>query len=149
MKRAAGCLVLLALLAGGCGEEPTVEQQIIAAITEMESRGEEGRRSAFMEMVHESFIGQQGAMTRDEFRLFMIMQWNRNQRLQAQLFPIRVKDLGVGQASAKFKALITGGRGLIPERGQLYEIVTLWVKTGGDWLLVKADWKPIPLEEVI
>ena len=73
MKRAAGCLVLLALLAGGCGEEPTVEQQIIAAITEMESRGEEGRRSAFMEMVHESFIGQQGAMTRDEFRLFMIM----------------------------------------------------------------------------
>ena len=85
-------LLALALVAG-CAEERTVEQQIIATITEMETYGEEGRRGDFMNMVHESFVGQHGGMTRDEFRLFMIMQWNRNQRLQAQLFPIKVTDV--------------------------------------------------------
>ena len=149
MSRGFGCLALVLLLVTACGGEQTVEQQIIATIIEMEAYGEEGRRGSFMKMVHETFIGQQGAMTRDEFRLFMIMQWNRNQRLQAQLFPIRVRELEQGQASANFRALITGGRGLIPERGQLYEITTVWVKSDGDWLLTEADWVPVPLEEVI
>jgi hypothetical protein len=148
MMRLAGILLALAVLAG-CGREPTLEQQIIAAITEMESYGEEGRRGDFMAMVHDAFTGQGGVMTRDEFRLFMILQWNQNQRLQAQLFPIHVTDLGQDQASARFRALITGGRGLIPERGQLYEISTVWVLEGGDWLLLNADWTPAALEEVL
>ena len=46
-------------------------------------------------------------------------------------------------------ALITGGRGIIPERGQLYEISTLWIRDGNDWLLLKAEWTPAAFENVL
>ncbi len=127
----------------GCGEDSGVHQQVVTAIHEMEALGEEGKRSAFMNHVADQFMGQGGSLTRDEFRAFLVLQWNQNQRLYAQVFTINVQDLGSGRASAQFKALITGGRGLIPERGQLYSITTTWIESDGDWLLSQADWEPV------
>jgi len=144
-RRIAGTVLALLLLSS-CSDEPTLEQQIIGLITEMEQLMESGKRGAFMKKVAEDFSGQLGALTRDEFRRFMIMQWNQNQRLHAQLFPISVRKLGPGMAAANFKALITGGRGLIPERGQLYQFETTWLKNGDDWLLLSANWDPVRLE---
>ena len=141
----AGALLALLLLSS-CSDDPTVEQQIIGVITEMEQLAEEGKRGAFMGRVAGDFNGQLGVLTRDEFRRFMIMQWNQNLRLHAQLFPIRVRELGPGMAAANFKALITGGRGLIPERGQVYQIKTTWLQDGDDWLLVSANWEPVRLD---
>ena len=135
-------LILLAALAG-CKEETTVQQQVIDAIHAMEALAEEGKRSAFMSRVAADFQGQEGVLTRGEFRTFLVFQWNRNQRLYAQIFTIKVQDLGAGRANARFKALITGGRGLIPERGQLYSITTAWIEHDGDWLLTRADWEPV------
>ncbi|NIP18693.1 MAG: hypothetical protein GWM87_11445 [Xanthomonadales bacterium] len=148
MRRGATLLALLALLATGCRDEPTLEQQIISAVTEMERYAEEGLRADFMSMVHEDFLGQDGTLNRDSFRLYMIMQWNEHQRLYAQLFPIRVSSLGEGQARAAFRALITGGRGLVPDSGELFEISTFWVHADGDWKLLKADWDPVLGEEI-
>ncbi len=144
-RRLVGGLLALLLLSS-CGDEPTVEQQIIGVITEMEQLMEAGKRGAFMEKVADDFSGQLGMLTRDEFRRFMIFQWNQNQRLHAQLFPIRVRKLGPGAATADFKALITGGRGFIPERGQLYQFETTWLKDGDDWLLLSANWDPVRLD---
>jgi hypothetical protein len=144
-------IVLAACLAVwlcGCAEERTIEQQIIAVITEMEENGEAGRRAAFMERIHDDFAGQKGQMLREDFQRFMVLQWNRNQRLEARLFPIRVTDDGNQQASARFKVLVTGGRGYIPERGQVFEVFTIWQMHDGDWLLLRADWEPVDFEEV-
>jgi hypothetical protein len=142
MRRAAACLALLALLLVACKDRRTVEQQVIGTIIEMEQAAEDGLRAEFMAMVHEDFMGQRGSLDRDSFRLYMIMQWNQHQRLYAQLFPIRVTELGPGQAGARFRALITGGRGLLPDSGELYDISTVWVESGGDWMLLEADWTP-------
>lgn len=142
MKRAKAALLLASLWLGACGSGQTVEQQIIGAIKEMERYAEEGMRADFMAMVHADFLGQQGSLDRDSFKLYMIMQWNEHQRLHAQIFPVRVTELGDGQASARFGALITGGRGMLPDSGEIYEITTLWIRTGGDWLLLQADWEP-------
>lgn len=147
MKSRLAALWAAAFLVAACGDTRTTEQRIIAAITEMEELAEAGERGAFMDRVHEAFAGQGGALTRDEFNRFMIMQWNQNQRLEARLFPIRVIDDWEGQASASFRALITGGRGLIPERGQVFEITTTWRLDGGEWLLYRAEWDPVALEE--
>ena len=146
MSRRISGVLLAMLLLPSCGDEPTVEQQIIGVITEMEQLAEAGKRGAFMDKVAGDFSGQLGVLTRDEFRRFMIMQWNQNLKLHAQLFPIRVRKLGPGMAAADFRALITGGRGLIPERGQLYQIETTWMADGDDWLLVSANWDPVYLE---
>ena len=137
------------ILLTGCQDERTLEQQIIAVIKEMEENGEAGRRGAFMERVHESFTGQQGSMTRDEFRRFMVLQWNQNSKLHARLFPITVTEDWDQQASARFKVLVTGGRGFLPERGQVFEVFTIWQWDGDDWLLLRADWTPVDFEEIL
>ena len=144
MRHFAACLFVLILLAG-CGKELSVEQQIIATLRNMEVAAEEGEHFAFMEYLADSFKGQQGSMDRRDFHRFMIFQINQNRRLQAQFFPIFVKETGEGQASANFKILITGGGGLLPERGQIFEVDTAWIRADGDWLLDNANWKPLHL----
>jgi len=142
---------LLAMCAGlfACGEKMTVEQQIIAVIRDMEASIEAGERRAFMAHISEDFSGQNGSMNREQVRALMIMQLNRYQRLQGQLFPIQVIETGAGTASAYFKALVTGGPNWIPESGQVFAFDTQWRRVDGEWVLTAADWDPMPLEEVL
>lgn len=140
------CVVLTGLLVA-CGVEPSVEQQVIASLEQMEQSAEEGRHLDFISHVADDFSGQYGGMDRREFHRFMIFQMSENRRLYAQLFPIHVKETGEGQASAQFNILVTGGGGLLPDRGQLFEVETAWVRDGGDWLLNKADWEPVDLSQ--
>jgi len=141
--------LLLLYVLSACGQQLTVEQQIIAAIREMEARIEAGERRAFMEYISDDFSGQGGRMNREQVRVLMVMQLNRYQRLQGQLLPIQVEDYGDGTAAANFKALVTGGPNWIPESGQVFEFDTRWRKDGSEWLLTAADWNPVPLEEVL
>ncbi len=144
MRRFAAAWWIFILLAG-CGGEVSVEQQIIATLRNMEVAAEEGQHFEFMDYIADTFKGQQGTMDRREFHRFMLLQINENRRLQAQFFPIFVKETGQDQASAHFKILITGGGGLLPERGQIFEVDTAWINSGGDWLLFEANWKPLNL----
>jgi hypothetical protein len=132
--------MLILLLAAGCSEKLSVEQQIIATIRNMETAAEDGEHLEFMGFISKSFTAQQGSMNRSEFHRFMIFQINQNRRLQAQIFPIYVQETGVDRAAANFRILVTGGAGLLPERGQLYEVETHWLSDGSDWELEKADW---------
>ena len=138
------CLCLAVLT--GCEEELSVEQQIILTINEMETLAEAGERNKFMEHVAGEFNGQLGRMTKAEFNRFMIMQWNENQKLHAQLGPINVRELGPGTATAEFSGLITGGRGLLPERGQMLQFETSWILDDGEWLMETATWDPVRLD---
>jgi hypothetical protein len=65
------------------------------------------------------------------------------------LFPIHVEDRGDDQAAAWFRALVTGGPGWLPESGQVFEFETHWRMEDGEWLLVVANWDPVPLDEVL
>ena len=131
-----------ALLLCACAEEGSIEEQIKAKIAEMEEQAESGERREFMKNVSEDFVGQDG-MTREEFRGFFIMQLNRYQALRANIGAIAVEHREGDQARAEFRALVTGGRGLIPENGRVYDFVTLWVREDGDWLLDGARWEPV------
>ena len=44
---------------------------------------------------------------------------------------------------------MTGGRGLLPERGQVFEVFTIWQLDGDDWLLLRADWTPVDFDEIL
>jgi hypothetical protein len=140
------CMVILL---AACGQPPTVEQQVIATIEEMDARIEAGERRAFMQQIADDFTAQDGSMSREQVRALVIFQLNRYKQLQARLFPIRVKDNGDETARAEFRALVTGGPNWIPENGQVYAFETTWRNDGGDWLLTSANWEPVPLEEVL
>jgi len=140
---------LLPTLLAGCGEGLTTEQRVIAAIRDMEAHIEAGERRPFMDYVADDFRGQGGSLDRDQLRALMIMQLNRYQRLQGQLFPIRVDQTGEGTATARFRALVTGGPGWLPESGQLFDFETRWRLQDGDWKVTAADWSPVPLEDAL
>jgi hypothetical protein len=141
--------VLAVLLLAGCSEELSVEQQVIATLENMEQSAEEGKHLDFIDYVADEFSGQSGVMNRRDFHRLMLFQMNDNRRLQAQFFPIHVQEKDTDQdsiqASAQFKILITGGGGLLPEHGQLFQVETEWIRDGSDWLLSKADWEPVQL----
>ncbi|MDH4018304.1 MAG: hypothetical protein OEU84_01765 [Xanthomonadales bacterium] len=141
-------LVFAVLLLTACDDELTVEQQVIATIRNMEYAAEEGQHLEFMTYIAESFGAQQGSMDRREFHRFMIFQINQNRRLQAQIFPIYVTETGEETASAQFRILVTGGAGLLPESGRLFDVETNWLRDGGDWQLNQADWEPLSLPDL-
>jgi len=141
-------LVFAVLLLTACDDELTVEQQVIATIRNMEYAAEQGQHLEFMTYIAESFGAQQGSMDRREFHRFMIFQINQNRRLQAQIFPIYVTETGEETASAQFRILVTGGAGLLPESGRLFDVETNWLRDGGDWQLNQADWEPLSLPDL-
>jgi len=147
MKPAFGAALIVLLLAA-CGEKLSVEQQVIATLEVMEEAAEQGEHFEFMNHVADSFGGQQGSMDRREFHRFMIFQINQNRRLHAQFFPIYVRETGEERASAHFKILVTGGGGLLPDSGQLFEVETQWLLEGSDWKLDKADWEAVQLPDI-
>ena len=138
--------VLLIAAFSACSPPLTVSQQVIATIREMEIRLENGERRPFISHVAEDFNGQNGQLNRQELQRLVIYQLNRHQRLHVQLFPISVVETSEETASAKFRALITGGPGWIPDQGQLYDFETLWRYEGGEWLLTSANWTPVRLD---
>jgi hypothetical protein len=140
---------LLALFLFACEQPLTIEQQVIATIRQMEEKIEAGERRNFMGYVAADFRGQSELMTREQLRALVVFQLNRNKRLSAQLFPIRVEETGEGLASAFFRALVTGGPGWIPERGQVYDFETHWRLEDDEWLLARANWEPVPLDEAL
>ncbi len=140
--RAWVAVFMLGLLAA-CGKPLSVEQRVIAEIRDMEARIEEGERRAFLAHIADDFTGQNGMMTREQVRAMVVFQLNRHKNLQAQLFPIRVLEQGEGEATAKFRALVTGGESWIPENGQLYEFETGWRLIDDEWMLVSANWTPV------
>jgi hypothetical protein len=140
--------VLFVLLLVACSEELSVEQQIIATLRNMEAAAEEGQHLEFMGYVADTFDGQNSSMGRREFHRFMIFQINQKRRLHAQIFPVHVQESGDNRATAGFKILVTGGAGLLPDSGQLFEVDTIWLHSGGEWLLEKANWVPVRLPDV-
>jgi hypothetical protein len=140
--------VFASLLLLACSDDLSVEQQIIATLRAMEDAAEQGEHFKFIGHVADSFKGQQGSMDRREFHRFMIFQINQHRRLQAQFFPIYVQDSGNDLASAHFRILVTGGGGLLPESGQLFDVETQWLHSSGDWMLEKANWEPVHLPDI-
>lgn len=135
-------LILLQLSLAACSEETTLEQQIIATLQIMEAHIEKGERRAFMNLVATDFRGQGGEFNHDQLNAMLLYQLRRYQNVHAQLLPVSVQAAGVDEAQASFQVLLTGGSGLLPESGQLYEVTTLWRFEDGQWLLQSAGWQP-------
>lgn len=134
---------LLFLLLPGCGTEPSLEQQIIARLRSMEAHIEAGERRDFMAHVAKEFQGQGGEFTYDRLNDLLLFQLRRHKRVQVQLLPVSVSPAGIDEAEARFRVLLTGGEGFLPDSGQLYQVDSLWSQQDGDWMLQSAHWKPV------
>lgn len=135
--------LLLILLLCGCSSELSLEQQIVATLRNMEAHIEAGERRDFMNYVADDFRGQGGELNHDQLNGMLLYQLRRYQEVHARLLPISVQPAGLDEAEASFQILLTGGAGLLPESGQLYEVSSLWRYQDGQWLLQSAQWQPV------
>lgn len=131
----AACILLLA----GCVRMPH-EARLRETVEGLQEAIEERNVSALDEVLAEDFIGPGG------------LDRSGAQRMAQAMF-LRYRDVGVSvgpldvevqeqHATVSFTAALTGGAGMLPDSGQMYDVETGWRLQDGEWQLVNASWKP-------
>lgn len=141
--------VLLAALAGaaawvafasGCAR-PSPEQALRERMDQLQSAIDARDAGAVEDVLAEDFVGNAGLDRRGARRL-AAATFLRYREVGVRFGPVEV-ELHGERATARFTAVATGGSGgLLPERGQLYDVTTGWRREGDDWRITSADWKP-------
>jgi hypothetical protein len=135
------CAVIMLLLAA-CGREPP-EQRLRTTFAAMQENVEAGRPGDFMDAVAVDFVGN-GGLDRAGLERLLKGQLLLNAKVGIQPGLLRVEMGEGGTATVRFTVLLTGGnRGLLPERGQMQEVVTGWREQDGEWQVYSADWEPV------
>ena len=95
----------------------------------------------FFEHFAEDFSGSDG-LDRDNFRRYVQLIWLQHKDIGVKMGPLDVK-LTEDRATVNFTVALSGGQGLIPDQGQIYQVQTGWRLEGDEWQLISATWKPI------
>lgn len=136
------CLVLIL---GGCGPELDDQARIEQTIDEMTVALETGDVSDFMAPVAEDFIAADGRLDRRALGLLVRRERLAREAISIQRMGTRIEIFASGSADARatasFRALATGGTGLLPDEGRFWKVETGWRIDGGDWVLISADWE--------
>lgn len=96
---------------------------------------------AVTSVLAEDFVGNEG-MDRRGARQLAAGAFLRYREVGAKLGPLQVEMQGDRHATVRFTAAISGGAGLVPQEGQVYQVATGWRLVDGDWMLTSADWTP-------
>ena len=131
----------LVLLLGACSVSDREQQlrQQISALQEAIDRRDVGDVEA---LLADDFVGNEG-MDRRGARQLAAAVFLRHREVAARIGPVEVELRGQDDAVARFQVLATGGSGgLLPERGQAYQVETGWRLIDGEWKLRNASWKP-------
>lgn len=135
------CLIaaLAVLGALGCTRAPP-ERALRDAATTLQRSIEQRDASAVQATLADDFVGPDG-MNRDGARRMAQLMFLRYRDVGATVGPLQVAIQG-RQATVRFTAALTGGSGLLPEEGRIYDVETGWREVGGEWQLVNAHWSP-------
>ena len=131
----------LVLLLGACSVSDREQQlrQQIRALQEAIDRRDVGDVEA---LLADDFVGNEG-MDRRGARQLAAAVFLRHREVAARIGPVEVELRGQDDAVARFQVLATGGSGgLLPERGQAYQVETGWRLVDGEWKLINASWTP-------
>ncbi len=136
-------LVALLLVTTACSPPPADEQQILDRLEEMtEALAARDARGALAPLA-EDFSGETWNLDQRGMRLILQRELRASDRLSARLFDIDVELHGNERASATFQAVLTGGSGLLPERGRWFQVQTGWRRDDGDWMIISASWEDV------
>lgn len=144
-------LVLLVIFAMPACTSKTPDQEIIEShVLAMAEALEEKNTRRFAGYLAEDFNAvtynprsQSGAgLDRNGARLLLRREAVARDNIRVRLSAIEVNLRGGARAVADFRALMTGGSGMIPDEGQWYAVSTGWRRDGGEWKMISAEWEP-------
>ena len=125
-------LLVLQLLLAGCEKSPP-EDAIRNALAELATAAEAGDTGTIMDRLSDSAVVHRGeAMDRKALKRTLIGLFLRYPKRQVSLVGIRIDVADNGRtARAGFTALVWGGRNLLPEKADSYQIDSHWVLEDG------------------
>ncbi len=130
----------LCVVSAGCAKDDP-EQALRASVTSLQAAVDARDAGAIEELLAEDFVGSEG-LDRQGARRMAQLVFLRHQTISATLGPLDV-SMKDDHATVRFTAVLTGGAGgLLPETGQLYDVLTGWRLQDGDWKLNSAKWTP-------
>jgi hypothetical protein len=138
-RKIAVCAALALFVLASCARKPE-EQRLREAIGSMQVAVESGQPRDFMAYLSTDFTGQDGSIDHDGLANILRAEVLRNDKIGVTLGPIGIEIQG-DRATAHLIATLTGGSGgLLPERGEVYTIVSGWKKDGRSWRCYNATW---------
>jgi hypothetical protein len=139
---ARACLALIlatCVLLSGCAR-PAPEQALRETVDALQGSIEQRDASGLSDVLAGDFIGPEG-MNRDGARRTALLLFRRYRDVGVNLGPLDI-DMKQAHATVRFTAALTGGAGVLPESGQMYDVETGWRREGDEWQLVSAVWRP-------
>lgn len=133
-------LVMVMVMLVACGSAPEPEQQIRHRLASMIEALEEGDVGEFMDPIADDFVAGDRALDRRALGLLVRRERMARDSIRVRRVNTRVELHGEQRATATFQALATGGSGLIPDEGRMWDIETGWRLDGDDWMLISASW---------
>ena len=139
-------LGLLLLSLTSCSEPPPpAEQQILNNFEQAKVAVEQLKPKQLREILADDFeiVGLQTQYNYDLIKKTMAVYGFRKQNINIILSGTQVElnKHNTQLASLESTALVTGGRGLIPEDGRLYKITSEWRLYDEQWKITKLSWK--------
>jgi ketosteroid isomerase-like protein len=133
-------MIMMLLVLNAC-TKTAPEQVLRQTIEDMQQAGAQKDVQVLMNSFADDFVGSEG-MSRDEFRRYVSLIWLRHKDIGIQMGPLEV-ELFDDRATVNFTVALSGGQGLIPDQGQIYQVQTGWRLDGDEWLIISATWKPV------
>lgn len=135
----------LFLALAACGPKADDETRIEQTIVAMTEALEQGDVSDFMSPVADDFVAVNGRLDRRALGLLVRRERLARDAIGIQRLDTRIEifmpDGASPRAVASFRALATGGSGLLPDEGRFWKVETGWRRDGDDWMLISAEWQ--------
>lgn len=121
--------------------QPAAESALRQAISDLRGAIEARDASAIERHLAEDFIGPDG-LDRQATKRLAVGLFLRNREVAAKFGPLDLQLRDSDHATVRFTAAVTGGTdGLLPESGQVHDVLTGWRFADGRWQLTSAEWK--------
>ena len=138
LRGTAGALLSVFPFLSACDRaspEQALRDTIAAMVQAVESRD----AKALFDHVADDFTRDSGGLDRRQMRALLLglLLRNRNIRIVTTVREVRIEG---NRGRARLHLLATGGAGLLPERGRLWDVSSAWRREGGDWKLYNAEW---------
>lgn len=133
-------LTATALLLSACARSDP-ERELRETVDKMARAVEDKNAADFLEHLSQDFTRESGAFGRDDARRVLAGALLRNEKITLAVAVTDVNLLGTDSANARIRVVATGGSGLLPERGQVWEFTSAWRRERGTWRVFNAEWR--------
>ena len=139
LLQATACALLPAVSFLSACSRSSPEQALRDTIAVMVQAVESRDAKALFGHVADDFTRDSGGLDRRQLRALLLGLFVRNQRIQV-VTTVREVRIEGNRGRVRFNVLATGGAGLLPERGRLWDVSSAWRLDGGDWKIYNAEW---------